>query len=77
MLPEVPSPPMARLWTKRLWRTVRVPELKMPPPKASTTATRFASGTPTATLSDTTAWERVRVPAVQDAAARANGLDRG
>ena len=38
VLPEVPSAPMAWLWTKLVWRTVRVPVLKMPPPKASTTA---------------------------------------
>ena len=47
MLLAVPSAPMHWLWTKPQSRTVRVPLLKMPPPKASTTAPRLAPGTPT------------------------------
>ena len=33
--PGLPSAPRDRLWTKVVWRTVRVPVLRMPPPKAS------------------------------------------
>src|SRR5262245_7339931 len=39
-----------------------VPVLRMPPPKASTAG--VVPGRPTTSLSDTTAWERVRLPAL-------------
>ena len=59
--PGPPSPPTDRLWTKVESRTVSVPVLRTPPPKASTAMT--APGRPTTTFSDTTALVRVRVPA--------------